>query len=194
MIKSTHPEIWRNYQHLFARPPSPIQSQTRPLLFSQSTPLSQNHHPSIFTLKGEKFHNMEQYLAPKRAQLSEQESIIRWASQATDPKVAKVILESLREDHAPEWDQQVEEITLVGLRAKFSQNKHLLASLKNTQQLQIGETSSNPHWGIGLDHEDPQVLDTMKWNQTGNLLGRCLMTIRTELCPTSGKTPSKKNK
>lgn len=78
---------------------------------------------------------MEQYLAMKKALLSGKEHLIQRASQATNPKVAKAILHSLRDDHASEWDQQVEETTVARLRVKFSQNKLLLSFLKGKKQL-----------------------------------------------------------
>lgn len=147
--------------------------------FSKYSPLS-NHHPSPFTINNQEFQNMEQYLAVNRAKLSEKETIIKRASTATDPKEAKGILRSLRQDHANEWSKSVERITTEGLRAKFSQNSHLLSFLKNTQHLQIGEASKDPRWGIGFELEDLDVLDISKWNSTGNLLGKCLMKVREE--------------
>lgn len=163
------------------------------VFFTKYSVLS-NHHHSPFTLKGEQFQNMEQFLATKKALLSGKEDLIRRAAQASDPKIAKAILHSLREDHVPEWDQQVEEVIVEGLRAKFSQNQPMLSFLKGTAQLQIGEASTNPRWGIGLDLDNPDVLDTTKWNPSGNLLGRSLMRIRAELCPNldkSAKMPTK---
>lgn len=130
---------------------------------------------------------MEQYLAVKKAQLSGKEQLLQRAYQASDSKVAKAILHSLRDNPAPEWEQQVKEITVAGLRAKFSQNQPLLSVLKGTKQLQICEASTNPRWGIGLDLDNPDVLDTTKWDPNGNLLGRSLMRIRAELCIPQGK-------
>lgn len=157
------------------------------VFFSKYSALS-NHHPSPFCEQGETFQHMEQYLAAKRAQLSGRDDLIQRAASANDPKVAKAILHSLRDDHPTEWEQQVQEITVKGLRAKFSQNKHLLTFLKETGQLQIGEASNNPRWGIGLELENPDVLDTSKWNTAGNLLGKSLMKIRAELCSPSQPT------
>lgn len=168
-------------------------SESATVFFSKYSVLS-NHHPSTFTLQGDEYQNMEHYLATKRAMLSGQQDLIQWASQASDPKKAKAILYSLRENNVNEWDQQVEEVTINGLRAKFSQNKHLLSFLKSTGQLQIGEASTNPRWGIGLDLDSPDVLDTKKWDPKGNLLGRSLMKIRDELCSTSEKAEKKSNK
>lgn len=150
------------------------------VFFSKYSPLS-NHHPSPFTLQGQSYQNLEQYLAVQRATVSGQESTIRRASAATDPKEAKGILRSLRESHPQDWAEKVENVTLEGLRAKFSQNAHLLSFLKNTKSLQIGEASRDVRWGIGLELNDPAVLDISKWNSSGNLLGKCLMKVRDEL-------------
>lgn len=154
------------------------------VFFSKYSPMS-NHHPSPFIIQGQNFQNMEQYLAVQRATLSGKESILQRAAAATDPKEAKGILRSLREDHPQEWSEKIENVTMEGLRAKFSQNEHLLTFLKNTQSLQIGEASKDTRWGIGLDLNDPDVLDVSRWNSTGNLLGRCLMRVRDELAAQS---------
>lgn len=148
--------------------------------FSKYSPMS-NHHPSPFNIQDQAFENMEHYLAVQRAKLSGQESTMSRASTATDPKQAKAILRSLRDDHTQEWSEKVEQVTTEGLRAKFSQNAHLLKFLVDTQDLLIGEASTDPRWGIGLDLSNPDVLDTSKWNSEGNLLGKCLMKIRNEL-------------
>lgn len=152
-------------------------SETAIAFFSKYSYLS-NHHPSTFNIQSQSFENMEHYLAVQRAKLSGQESI---GSSATDPKEAKAILRSLREDHTHEWSERVEQVTTEGLRAKFSQNPHLRKFLKDTQHLQIGEASKDPRWGIGFDLNSPEVLDTSKWNAEGNLLGKCLMKVRGEL-------------
>lgn len=158
-------------------------SETAIAFFSKYSPLS-NHHPSVFVINGQEYHTMEHLLAYERAKISENEDTIRRAQLATDPKEAKAILNSLREDHPSEWDAKVEDVTTKGLKAKFSQNDHLLAFLKSTGNLQIGEASTNERWGTGFSLTDPEVLDTEKWNPNGNLLGRCLMKVRDELCPT----------
>lgn len=150
------------------------------VFFSKYSPLS-NHHHSPFQIQGKEFKNMEQYLATQRATLSGKKSTIQRATTATDPKEAKAILRSLREDHSQEWSEKVEAVTIDGLRAKFTQNQHLGLFLKNTQSLQIGEASRDSRWGIGLDLNDPGVLDMTKWDPAGNLLGKCLMKIRKEI-------------
>lgn len=149
--------------------------------FSKYSALS-NHHPSIFNLNGQEFHNMEHYLAFNKATLSGQQAVIDRALQATDAKEAKAVLNFLKEDHPREWSDQVESTTLEGLRAKFLQNSHLMSFLRETKPLLIGEASRNERWGVGMDLDNPELLDTTKWNPAGNLLGKCLMSIRDELC------------
>lgn len=78
-----------------------------------------------------------------------------------------------------------------GLRGKFLQNPHLCDYLTNTGNLTIGEASTNPRWGIGMDLNNAEVLDGNKWLETGNLLGRSLMKLRKELRQGPGAPPSK---
>lgn len=148
--------------------------------FSKYTMLS-NHFAADFKIKGLRFHSVEQYLAFRRAQVSRQEFYIRKALRAKTPVEAKSVLNALKQDHIQEWDGQVQTIAEEGVRAKFQQNEKLQKYLIDTGNLQLGEASTNPRWGIGLNLEDPNVLDTTKWSTTGNLLGKTLMKIRTEL-------------
>lgn len=148
-----------------------------------------NHHPSPFTLKGNRYANIEHYLAHQWAILSEDAQIIQNAIEAEDPLVAKSILNHLKKDHAKEWGEKVENILMQGLRQKFKQNDALLNYLKNTQQLELGEASRDPKWGIGMSLDDPDVLDTAKWATTGNLLGRALTKIRQEFLKATSASP-----
>lgn len=124
---------------------------------------------------------MEQFLAFQKATLSQQPHLIERSLQAEDPVEAKSILTSLRHDHEQEWQSIREQVTTDGLRAKFNQNPNLANYLIQTQDRTIGEASRNPIWGIGMTLDDDRVLDMARWNDTGNLLGKLLMKIRTEL-------------
>lgn len=162
-------------------------SESSLAFFSCSSMLS-NHYPSEFTLDGAKYYTVEQYLAVKRATFSDQPLMIQKASSARDPKQAKYILKTLKEDRSQEWYDGVEEVLLEGLRAKFDQNPDLRSFLVGTNQLLLGEASKDERWGIGMTLDDQQVLDSDKWNPTGNLLGRALMKIREELTLTPATT------
>lgn len=124
---------------------------------------------------------MEQFLAVRRARLSESEPIIQKALNAKERIQAKVILNPLKEDHKPQWDQMVQEVALEGLRAKFNNNRHLADYLCDTKPLLLGEASQDKTWGIGMSLEEDGVLDNSKWYEGGNLLGHSLMTVRDEI-------------
>lgn len=148
--------------------------------FSKYTMLS-NHYVADFKVQGLRFQSVEQFLAFRRAKLSDQQFYIQKALRAKEPVVAKSILHALKDDHVPEWDRQVQAVAEEGIRAKFKQNPKLRAFLVSTQQRQLGEASKNPRWGVGMTLDDPDILDTSKWSSTGNLLGSTLMKIRDEI-------------
>lgn len=148
--------------------------------FSCHTPFS-NHHQSEFELEGLKFQNVEQFLAYKWANLSGQQNIIQKAIQAKNPMEAKSILNSLKEDHAQEWDDNIEKWAMEGVSAKFKQNPKLAKALCDTGDIRLGEASRSGKWGIGMDLDNPDILDTSKWSTTGDLLGQTLMKIRQEI-------------
>lgn len=156
--------------------------------FSKYTILS-NHHPSVFYVNDCKFHSMEQFLAYRRAQISSQPSLVQKASHATDPVQAKYILSALREDNSQRWDETVESVVMEGLEAKFRQNNHMRNFLCSTHNLTLGEASTNPRWGVGMAIDDKDLLDVSKWNESGNLLGRCLMKLRSTLVDESNIQP-----
>lgn len=98
-----------------------------------------------------------------------------------DPSEHKKVLNSLREKNPDQWEETVESVLLAALRAKFKQNTTLKKFLCDTFPRKIGEASVNPIWGIGLQLTHEDVLDTTKWNENGNRLGKALEVIRNEL-------------
>lgn len=162
-------------------------SDTHMVFYSRHARLS-NHHPSNFTIKGQGFSSMEHFLATRRAELSGREDMISKAKEVKDPVQAKYILNTLHGDHQQEWDQGIEGVAMEGLRAKFVQNRPLHDYLCSTGKLILGEASTNATWGIGMDINNAEVLDHSKWSVEGNLLGRSLMKLRTELLKKKNKT------
>lgn len=160
------------------------------LAFFTSASVFSNHHPSVFSIGDVTFKSMEQFLAYRKAEISGNEELVERASRAYNPVEAKYILHQLKGDHENVWDEQVENIALEGLRAKFQQNPSMLSCLRNSIGLKLGEASKNPRWGIGLELTDENVLDHAKWSESGNLLGKVLMKVREELCTA---TPAQNN-
>lgn len=148
--------------------------------YSKHTALS-NHYPAPFEVRCRSYANPEQYLTYKKAKLSGQKNLIQKALHAQDPVEAKSILNTWHSDHQEEWKQEVSKIALEGLRAKFRQNPVLRDYLISTAPLTLGKASTNSQWGTGLSPEDGNALDTSKWNKQGNLLGRLLMKVRSQM-------------
>lgn len=65
--------------------------------------------------------------------------------------------------------------------AKFEQITDLRAELFRTGRATLVEASlTDMRWGIGLDKDDPDVANPIKWRGQ-NLLGQVLMAVRTSL-------------
>lgn len=165
-------------------------SSDKAIVFFSKHCFMSNHFPADFCVQGLKFHNVEQFLAYKRSTLSGQQQLIQKALHTVNPVEAKAILNILKEDHVQEWSESRAQWALEGLRAKFNQNAKLAEKLCKTKNLKLGEASRNQTWAIGMDLDNPHVLDVSKWLPKGNLLGRSLMEIRAELLKT-GKEKTK---
>lgn len=161
-------------------PTSTLQSDTTVAFFGRSSPLS-NHHICEFTIAGRKFTCVEHFLAWQRANTAEQRALADSVLIMKDPTEHKKVLNSLRESNAEKWEETVENVLLVALRAKFTQNLTLGTFLCETYPRRIGEASINQTWGIGLTLKDENVLNQDKWCQEGNRLGKALEAVRREL-------------
>lgn len=157
-----------------------LESEKVVVFFGRFTPLS-NHHSSPFSINDKVFTCVEQFLAWSRATMAEEQDLVSRALTKSDPVVYKGILNELHNSKPEEWKEQVENIAMQGLRAKFQQNPALAHFLCSTHPKTLGEASPNKTWGIGLTLNHKEVLHTEKWLKSGNLLGRSLMTIREEM-------------
>lgn len=157
-----------------------VSSESAVVFFGKASPLS-NHHSSPFMLEGHQFANMEQYLAWSKAKISGKQDLITKALKLTNPVACKAILRELRQDNPEKWNEEVESVVLSGLRAKCTQNPTIATFLKDTHPKRLGEASYDKRWGIGLSLSNPEVLNTSKWPDTGNLLGSSLTKVRDEL-------------
>ena len=81
-----------------------------------------------------------------------------------------------------EWRAVVPELLLVGLRAKFDQVAHCRAFLSSKRGLTLAEASvSDRYFGIGMGINSDATKLTNEANWGYNLLGKCLMSIRSDL-------------
>lgn len=157
-----------------------LHSDSVVVFFGRASPLS-NHHIASFQLEGHRFNSMEQFLAWRRARLSGKKALINKALNSTNPVICKGILNELRDDNTDKWDKILDEVVSDGLSAKFEQNPELAQFLIDTHPKTLGEASLNKRWGIGLPLNSPDVFDTSKWSEGGNLLGKKLSQLRSVL-------------
>lgn len=150
------------------------------VFFGRASPLS-NHHICKFNIAGKTFTCVEHFLAWQRANVAKDKPLAEEVLSMKDPSEHKKVLNSLREINSDAWEESVENILLTALRAKFRQNTNLKKFLCDTLPKKIGEASVNTTWGIGMQLTHDDVLDTTKWNENGNRLGKALEVIRDEL-------------
>lgn len=93
---------------------------------------------------------MEHFLAWQRANTAEDKDLATEVLGMKDPFEHKKVLNSLRDVNPDQWEESVENVLLVVLRAKFKQNETLKKFLCDTFPRKIGEASINIVWGIGM--------------------------------------------
>lgn len=150
------------------------------VFFTKQSPLS-NHFPTKFSLEGQEYASVEQFLACAKARLAGNKTLEKRASEQKDPSECKRILNLLRGEIQEKWEEEAPAVVLPAIRAKFQQNEKLADFLIETYPLAIGEASRDSIWGTGLTLEHKDTLDTNKWEHRGNLLGYTLTQVRNEL-------------
>lgn len=159
------------------------QNDNAVVFFGRSSPLS-NHHLCNINIAGRAFTCVEHFLAWQRANTAKDKGLADEVLEMKDPSEHKQVLNSLKDKNKEDWEDTVDNVLITVLRAKFNQNENLKKFLCDTHPRKIGEASLNQQWGIGLSLTDGNVLDTSKWNEEGNRLGKALEKIRNELLHT----------
>lgn len=150
------------------------------VFFTKNSPFS-NHHIAPFHLNNQSFVSVEQYLAHSKAMMANNKALAKKALEVEDPAEHKAILNTLRPEIQDVWEDRAPSIILPAIRAKFGQNERLANFLVETYPLSIGEASRDTVWGTGLQLEHPDVMNKLKWETRGNLLGYTPEQVREEL-------------
>ena len=134
-----------------------------------------------FTINGEKFCCMEQYMMVEKASLFGDEDMRPLIMENKDPKSIKALGRGVRGFDEAVWDRFKYSIVCNGNYYKFLQNKPLLDFiLSTTSRILVEASPSDKIWGIGLRESDENV-DNPKFWQGENLLGFALTQIRDDL-------------
>ena len=97
------------------------------------------------------------------------------------PSIQKELGKQVKNFDIDLWVKFREEIVIKGNLLKFQQNTSLFTLLVGTGNKIIVEASPVDRiWGVGLHYEDDLILDEKNWKGL-NLLGKCLMEVRSRL-------------
>lgn len=140
-----------------------------------------NWYPSPFTIDGQSFTSMEQYMMYQKA-VTFRDEVSAAAILATE-NVGKIkaIGRSVQNYNDTVWNGIRQIIVYRGLLEKFRQNPELKAKLLATAPHTLAECAMQDKiWGIGLTMHDECRFDPELW-EGQNLLGFTLMMVRDEL-------------
>ena len=80
-----------------------------------------------------------------------------------------------------DWKSVSENIMKDILRVKFREGSDLAGKLLNTSGKSLAEAGKSKTFAIGMSLKNKNIFDINKWPKNSNILGKYLMTIRTEL-------------
>ena len=80
-----------------------------------------------------------------------------------------------------DWEEAKKGIMLELLRIKFQAGSEMNKFLKNTSGKSLAEAGKSRSFAIGMPLNSKNIFDTSKWPKNCNMLGKCLMEVRTKL-------------
>lgn len=140
-----------------------------------------NWYLSDFTVDGQRFSSMEQYMMYQKAQLfGDSQAAARILATDNVGKI-KALGRSVQPYDDLVWNGLRQIIVYDGLLAKFAQNEELKEKLLATGDALLAECAvQDKIWGIGLSMKDEKRFDPKAWLGQ-NLLGFALMRVRDKL-------------
>lgn len=137
-------------------------------------------YPSKFTLEETNFTSVQQWLVWSRAHYFNDDTVCRLALETNDPQQLEDLAMTVTRFDQSEWDKVLPEALRRGLQAKFQQNPDLAHHLLKTWGKTLANASLDQTWGTGCRRGDSRIWTPAEWPGQ-NLLGKALMTLRTEL-------------
>lgn len=153
-------------------------------LFWGQWPSNWEHSP--FTLDGERYNCVEQYMMAEKARLFKDEKALKRIMAATDPRDQKRYGREVAGYDEARWSAVRYGVVLKGTLEKYRQNEGLRALLLATGDLQFVEASPDDRvWGIGMRADDPDSGSPGRWRGQ-NLLGKAITEAREVIRRESG--------
>lgn len=142
-----------------------------------------NWHRSEFTHNGTTYNCSEQFMMQQKALLFGDLDVAKKVMETTSPSKQKGLGRTIRGFDKEMWLQNAIQIMVPGLVSKFTQVPHCYEAMRATGKKTIVEASPvDDIWGIGLSETDPRAWNKDTW-QGLNMLGTCLMKVRSEIWP-----------
>lgn len=140
-----------------------------------------NWYLSRFTVDGQEFSSLEQYMMYQKATCFDDKEIDEQIMGTDDVAMIKELGRKVAGYDDNVWNGIRQIIVYEGLLAKFNQNPDLKDRLKASGSAVLAECAVNDRiWGIGLSMTDPNRFDKNKWKGQ-NLMGYTLMMVRDRL-------------
>lgn len=141
-----------------------------------------NFYPSKFVIDEIEYNCVEQFFQFQKAIVFEADDTAMKILGSTSPKYQKQLgRKGIPYFDSKIWNQKCNDVMLVGLMAKFSQNPELKQVLLDSNEAILVEASpTDKYWGIGLSANHPDTRNPEKW-PGHNHLGFALMQTRKTL-------------
>lgn len=134
-----------------------------------------------FTINGIRYATAEHWMMAKKAELFNDEEMLKKILVAKSPAEAKQLGRKVRNFDPKVWDEHCFDIVCEGNYHKFGQNEHLKDFLLETKERVIVEASPRDRiWGIGMGAGNENAERPQLWRGK-NLLGFALMEAREKL-------------
>ncbi len=147
-------------------------------------------YPSTFIKNDEIFHNAEQWMMAKKAELFNDSATKELIMHSTDPSHTKKLGRAISNFNASVWDKSKLKVVIEGNLHKFSQNTELKEFLLSTENKILVEASPYDNiWGVGMNQNDSDIQNPNLWKGE-NLLGFALMHVRSLLKDSEDKPSS----
>ena len=144
--------------------------------------IGKNNEPEVLFKDSEDtpYYCAEQYMMAGKARLFKDNETLKLILMNKDPAKIKSLGRKVKNFNEQQWKDNREKIVEQGNFYKFSQNNDLKEILLKTGKKELVEASKyDAIWGIGMFYNDPNIKDKSKWGL--NLLGNCLMKVRSKL-------------
>ena len=135
----------------------------------------------LFYENGIGFISAEHYMMFNKAMIMNDIEIAEQILKHPSPRTVKALGRQVKNFNKALWDEECENVVLRGNLLKFTQNSTLLDRILEQQDKIFVEASPvDLIWGVGLDENDPLILDESNWKGE-NKLGKVLTQLTQQL-------------